>query len=228
MSEDELLPEDFDLEEFQREVNYELIHSFEVDPFEGTPIDLPYGQKVLVTLGHGRPMSPPPPGPLKFPFLYEPVSLVVLAAIALLGFCLGGGNLLVPSLTRNVIGGLSILLIVRAGDLAWRKWRWKKQGKQSREKREQQRKEEEAKKRLALLQAEEVLAQDEIKAKLCAVLQDFSGSVFEMSKNIPTTLLTIYVAGQLSVPLTPLVAAAVIFMLTKLGISAYCSQYTKK
>lgn len=226
MPETNLFPEDFDLEAFQEEVEWELSETFDFDPHEEEcthriAIDLPEGDEIVTTIKHEK---IPLPSPISFLFRY-PGSLLAIALALLLGFVLGGGNLLVSSLNYNIVVVLSSSLIALTGYSVWKRWR---QSKRRREEREEARREEEAKKRIALMQAEELLARNDIRSELCHALKDLSNNVFDMSKSLGPVLLTLSCTGHLPVAITPLLVAAVAVMLAKSGISAYCTEHAKK
>lgn len=227
MVENPSIPVDFDLEEFQRQVNYELIHSFNSDPFEEFPIDLPEGEKVYAKLGRDLPMDKKAPPPPKIKFLTDLTSLVAITVLLLLGFLLGGGNLLIPSTASFVVTGLSLLLIIRASIVGWENWKETQRSKKRWKKWKQERQEEEDRREIALQQAKEILAQNEVKAKLCPMLKGLSSSAFGLSKSILGTLVTIYSAEQLTVPLEPLVFAGAIVLLAEAGIDQYCKDNKK-
>lgn len=234
MLEKDLIPEDFDLEEFQEAVKRELTATFDYFPdFDlidsDTPcqIDLSKGDQVVTTVKYERIPGPPAPPKSRLETIlsrlfYDPTPLFAVAGALLIGFLLGGGNLLTSSISRNVVLGVSGFLISRAAYLAFENWRLRWKYKRRFEEREIKRRETEAKKRIALLAAGDILKQDTVKARICLALQDLSNSTFDYYKTVTAVLITFSVTGQLPVTLTPIVVAAVVVMLTKAGVKSYC------
>jgi len=73
-------------------------------------------------------------------------------------------------------------------------------------------------------QAKKLVAKKEIKKYLCAALKSVSDDVFEISKVITPILLSLSIAGTISIPLSPLLYASMAILISKMGIAMLCAE----
>jgi hypothetical protein len=76
--------------------------------------------------------------------------------------------------------------------------------------------------------ANQLLARKDVRAHLCSALSTVSDDAFEIAKVTTPVLMGLIAAGVLSVPLLPLLSAAVAFVIARMGIASLCAEHKEK
>jgi uncharacterized membrane protein YciS (DUF1049 family) len=238
-----IAPEEFDLENFESQVQSEL-HRLSLRPL------------VQGSSQPGGNMSPPdnvpspkvqesseldnlPPPKMSLPpkriasrsrvlsyirnFFLNVVIFIFIGVI--LGFLLARGtsiNLATIAITIYGIGfvlGLFFLLRFFLG------YREREVRKARQAIRERQQAEEAAKRRISQLVAQETLNNPSIRRLLCPSLKSVTSDVFEISKVVTPVLTGAVIAGTIAIPLNPLLFAAIAVVIARSGVNSLCADF---
>ncbi len=71
--------------------------------------------------------------------------------------------------------------------------------------------------------AKEIIKKKKVRASLCSALKTASNDTFEIAKIITPILIGLGAAGTISIPLLPVLFAALAFTIARLGISSVCA-----
>lgn len=76
--------------------------------------------------------------------------------------------------------------------------------------------------------ASDVLKRKNVRERLCPALKSVTDDVFDISKSVTPVLTGCVVSGVISIPLTPVIFAAVAVVIVRMGVATLCAGYTKK
>jgi hypothetical protein len=76
--------------------------------------------------------------------------------------------------------------------------------------------------------AQEIVARRDIRIYLCPALQTVSNDAFDIAKVCTPILVGLVIAGTISIPLLPMLFAAIAFTISRAGVSSLCVGYPKK
>jgi|GEM_PF-6347467 len=79
----------------------------------------------------------------------------------------------------------------------------------------------------AMREAKEIVTKNNLKAYLCPALQTLSNDTFEIAKVSTPILLGLVAGGILTIPLSPMLFAAIAFIIARSGIASFCAGYKK-
>jgi Ca2+/Na+ antiporter len=78
---------------------------------------------------------------------------------------------------------------------------------------------------LSQLKAGEIVEKPNIKKLLCPVLRSVTTDAFEISKTITPVLTGAVIIGTISIPLNPILFAAIAVVIAKSGVNGFCADY---
>lgn len=76
--------------------------------------------------------------------------------------------------------------------------------------------------------AQEVVKRPEVWRHLCPALESASDDAFEIAKIITPVLVTLVLAGNLSIPLEPVLFATISIVIARMGIASLCVDFEKE
>lgn len=77
-------------------------------------------------------------------------------------------------------------------------------------------------------EASKLLAKEDIRKRLCPALKSATDDVYDISKSVTPVLVGCVVAGTISIPLNPVLFAAIAVVIARMGISALCAGFITK
>lgn len=83
-------------------------------------------------------------------------------------------------------------------------------------------------KNYSIQKASKLLAKEDIRKRLCPALKSATDDVFDISKSITPVLVGCITAGTISIPLIPVLFAAIAVVIARMGISALCAGFITK
>ncbi|MBI1766430.1 MAG: hypothetical protein HYR56_33910 [Acidobacteria bacterium] len=72
--------------------------------------------------------------------------------------------------------------------------------------------------------AEKIANDPSIRARICAGAQSATANIKDIAKLVVASALPLSLAGTITIPFTPILAAAVVIIIIDSGISAYCKE----
>jgi CobQ-like glutamine amidotransferase family enzyme len=76
-------------------------------------------------------------------------------------------------------------------------------------------------------EAEKYVARQEVKQTICQSLQALTGDIFEIANGITPVLVGAIVAGQITMPLNPLLFGWIALLLFRTGVKTFCAEDSK-
>lgn len=83
-------------------------------------------------------------------------------------------------------------------------------------------------KNYSIQEASNLLAKEDIRKRVCPALKSATDDVFVISKAVTPVLVGCVVAGTISIPLNPVLFAAIAVVIARMGISALCAGFITK
>jgi hypothetical protein len=76
-------------------------------------------------------------------------------------------------------------------------------------------------------EAEQLLAQKDIRRYLCPALQKISGDAYEIAKTIIPILIPLVITKTISIPIDTLLFAMIAILISRMGVAALCDDFDK-
>ncbi len=80
----------------------------------------------------------------------------------------------------------------------------------------------------SIKKAAEIVAREDIRSFLCPGLLRGSDDVFELSKIVTPVILGLVAAGTITIPLIPVLVAAIALQISRMSIASICANYDKQ